>query len=81
MDQDTETKGIQNETATRKVEENTKADAGDDVLDETDETDDTSDNVGSVVTAEDPDPNDDTLIYTLSGADAGLVQGEGEWSD
>ena len=28
VDQDTETKGIQNETATREVEENTKAETG-----------------------------------------------------
>ena len=28
--------------------------------------------VGNAVTAEDPDPNEDPLIYTLSGADAGL---------
>ena len=70
VDQDTETKGIQNETATREVEENTKADADDDVLTD-DEEDVTSDNVGSVVTANDPDPNADPLIYTLSGADAG----------
>ena len=36
--------------------------------------------VGSVVQAEDPDPNTDPLIYTLSGADAGLftVDGNGQ---
>ena len=86
MDQDTETKGIQNETATREVEENTKALAGavdtakadDDALN----TDNPADNVGSTaVMAKDPDPNEDPLIYTLSGADAGSVQGEGQWSD
>ena len=29
-------------------------------------------NVGNAVTAKDPDPNEDPLIYTLSGADAAL---------
>ena len=53
-DQDSDTPGTQNQTATREVAENTKAE------------------VGSAVTAKDPDPNDDTLTYTLSGADAGL---------
>ena len=32
----------------------------------------TKDNVGNPVTAEDPDPNEDPLVYTLSGADAAL---------
>ena len=53
-DQDSDTPGTQNQTATREVAENTKA------------------NVGSPVTAEDPDPNADPLIYRLSGADAAL---------
>ena len=53
-DEDSDTPGTQNQTATREVEENTKA------------------NVGSAVTAEDPDPNQDPLVYTLSGADAAL---------
>ena len=37
-------------------------------------------NVGSPVTAEDPDPNADPLIYRLSGADAALfsVGGDGQ---
>ena len=76
-DQDTETKGIQDETTTREVEENTKAVDGDDVG----ETDNPADNVGTAVMAKDPDPNADSLIYTLSGADAGLVQGKGQWAD
>ena len=67
-DQDTETKGIQNETATREVEENTEADAADDLANADDVV---TDNVDSAVVAEDPDPNADPLIYTLSGADAG----------
>ena len=66
---------VQNETATREVEENTKAlagaagepDANDDAL----EIDNTADNVGGTLTATDPDPNMEPLIYTLSGADAG----------
>ena len=75
-DQDTETKGIQNETTTREIEENTKANADDDVLDTNDandanNADNPADNVGKVVMAEDPDPNQDPLIYTLSGPDAG----------
>ena len=65
-DQDSETDGVQNEEAARKVEENTGADAADDSA-----TDDSADNVGGPVTAEDPDPNADPLTYTLSGPDAG----------
>ena len=53
-DQDSDTPGRQNQTATREVAENTKA------------------SVGNPVTAKDPDPNADPLIYTLSGADAAL---------
>ena len=49
----------------------TADDDDDDVAD-----DNNADNVGSVVMAEDPDPNTDPLIYTLSGADAGFVQSE-----
>ncbi len=79
-DQDTETKGTQNETTTREIEENTKALAG--AAGETDADDDDAaaaaendaDNVGSVITAKDPDPNADPLIYTLSGDDAGLFR-------
>ena len=70
VDQDSETKGTQNETATREVEENTKALAGDDPA----AIDDLNDNVGSVVMAEDPDPNEDPLIFTLSGSDAALFR-------
>ena len=70
VDQDTETKGKQNETAAREVEENTKALAGDDVLDTDNTADDTADNVGGPVNAVDPDPNTEPLIYTLSGPDA-----------
>ena len=66
-DQDTETDDVQNETATRKVEENTEAVAGDDAAGETD---DAADNVGMEVMATDPDPNAETPTYTLSGADA-----------
>ena len=54
VDQDTETDGVQNTETTRKVEENTEADG----------------NVGSPVTANDPDPNADPLTYTLGGTDA-----------
>ena len=63
-DQDSDTAGTQNQTATREVEENTKAKG----------------NVGSAVIAEDPDPNEDPLIYALSGADAALfsVAGAGQ---
>ena len=77
-DQDTETDGLQNTETTRKVEENTKADANDDAL--ADEADVTSDNVGHVVMAEDPDPNADALTYTLGGTDASKfrVRGNGQ---
>ena len=53
-DQDSDTPGMQNQSAMREVAENTKA------------------GVGNAVTAKDPDPNEDTLVYTLSGADAAL---------
>ena len=53
-DEDSDTPGTQNQSATREVAENTNA------------------NVGNPVTAKDPDPNEDPLIYTLSGADAAL---------
>ena len=66
-DQDDHTKGVQNEATTREVAENTKAVAADDVAGVTD---DTGDNVGAAVTAKDPDPNEDALVYTLEGADA-----------
>ena len=68
-DQDTEVDGIQNTMAERSVEENTEANATDDA-----DEDGPADNVGSAVMAEDPDPNADALIYTLSGADAGLFR-------
>ena len=72
VDQDTETEGKQNETATREVEENTKALAGADDDDDAAADDNAADNVGSAVMAEDPDPNMELLIYTLSGTtDAG----------
>ena len=64
-DQDPDTDGVQNTMTTRKVEENTEADASDDSA-----TDDGGDNVGSAVMAEDPDPNSDALTYTLGGTDA-----------
>ena len=67
-DQDAETDGTQNESTTRKVEENTAAVAADDAL--ANGAEDTADNVGGVVTAEDPDPNTEAPIYTLGGADA-----------
>ena len=56
LDQDDETPGTQNQTAVRKVSENTEAGM----------------NVGNPVTAEELDPNSDPLIYTLEGPDAGL---------
>ena len=57
-DQDEDTMGVQNDEATREVAENTAAPG--------------NVNVGSPVTATDPDPNSDPLDYTLSGADASL---------
>ena len=79
VDQDVETDGDQSESTERMVEENTKALAGsvdnDDAMD-----DNLADNVGSPVMAEDPDPNLEPLIYTLSGADSGpfRVRGNGQ---
>ena len=68
VDQDGDTPGVQNETTTRKVLENTKALASDDAAVVADEN--AADNVGKPVMAEDPDPNADPLSYTLGGADA-----------
>ena len=67
MDQDAEMDGVQNESTERMVEEN--AEAADDA-----DSDVATDNVGSPVMAMDPDPNEDTLIYTLSGDDAGAFR-------
>ena len=67
-DQDTETDGVQNTATTREVEENTEALATDDAL--ANDAEDAADNVGSPVTATDPDPNADPLTYTLEGTDA-----------
>ena len=71
-DQDTETKGIQNETTTREVEENTKALRRPTMSSTDDAT--TRQRLTTQLTmwavwsmAEDPDPNTDPLIYTLSG--------------
>ena len=68
-DQDAETDGTQNESTTRKVTENTEAVAADDTL--ANDGEDVADNVGGVITATDPDPNMEALIYTLGGANAG----------
>ena len=74
-DQDPDTEGDQTESAERKVAENTKAVATDDGVAADDA--EAEDNVGMPVTAEDPDPNADPLVYTLSGADAGPCSGSG----
>ena len=74
VDQDIETDGDQSESAERMVGENTKALAGDDAA----ATDETADNIGSPINANDPDPNADPLIYTLSGADASLFRVRGD---
>ena len=70
-DQDQEMDGDQNESATREVAENTEAVSTDDAATETNAT---GDDVGSAVTAMDPDPNAEMLGYTLVGADAGLFR-------
>ena len=67
-DQDSEADGDQSESTTIMVEENKEADTSDDV------TDVATDNVGSPINANDPDPNADPLIYTLSGDDAGAFR-------
>ena len=72
VDQDAETDGDQSESTERMVEENTKALAGSD--DDDAASDQSADNVGSPVMAEDPDPNTDPLIYTLSGPDVGAFR-------
>ena len=68
-DQDSETEGDQSESTTIMVEENKEADTSDDAA-----ADAATDNIGSPINANDPDPNADPLIYTLSGADAGLFR-------
>ena len=70
-DEDPDTEGDQNAMATRTVEENTDADATDD---STAANSAAGDDVGGPVSATDPDPNVDPLIYTLSGADAALFR-------
>ena len=70
-DQDSEADGDQSESTTIMVEENKEADTSDDAATATDAA---TDNVGSPINANDPDPNADPLIYTLSGADAGLFR-------
>ena len=72
-DQDMDTDGVQNTMATRKVEENTKALAGNDDDDAAeDDAEDPADNVGAALTATDPkaDGSPETLIYSLEGPDA-----------
>ena len=69
-DQDSETEGDQSESTTIMVEENKEADTSDDAAAD----DMGTDNIGSPINANDPDPNADPLIYTLSGADAGLFR-------
>ena len=70
-DEDLDTAGVQNATATRTVEENTAADASDDSA-----TDDAGDNVGGVVMATDTKAAGDseTLTYSLGGADAAMFR-------
>ena len=70
-DQDSEADGDQSESTTIMVEENKEADTSDDAATATDEA---PDNIGGPVNANDPDPNEDTLIYTLSGDDAGAFR-------
>ena len=67
-DQDSSTDGVQNESTTREVAEGREPVAADDALENASE--DVADNVGSVITATDPDPNAEALIYTLGGANA-----------
>ena len=70
-DEDPDTAGVQNATATRTVEENTAADASDDSA-----TDDAGDNVGGEVMASDTkaDGETETLTYSLGGADAAMFR-------
>ena len=71
-DEDSDTPGVQNATATREVEENTKALAGSDDDDAADATDGAGDNVGAALTATDlkADGTAETLIYSLGGTDS-----------
>ena len=69
-DEDPDTEGMQNATATRKVEENTAA-ASDDATD-----DEPEDNVGGPVAATDFKADDaiETLTYSLGGADEAMFR-------
>ena len=68
-DQDSEADGDQSESTTITVEENREADTSDDAADDMG-----TDNIGSPINANDPDPNTEPLIYTLSGDDAGAFR-------
>ena len=68
-DQDSEADGDQSESTTIMVEENREADTSDDAAGDM-----ATDNLGSPINANDPDPNTDPLIYTLSGDDAGAFR-------
>ena len=68
-DQDSEADGDQSESTTIMVEENREADTIDDAA-----ADAATDNLGSPINANDPDPNTEPLIYTLSGDDAGAFR-------
>ena len=70
-DEDPDTNGVQNTMATRKVEENTEALAGE-ADDDADDTDAPGDNVGAAVEATDTkaDGLAETLTYSLGGTDA-----------
>ena len=71
-DEEPDTPGVQNATATREVEENTKALAGDADDDAADADDGAGDNVGAALTATDlkADGTAETLIYSLGGTDS-----------
>ena len=70
-DEDDDTAGVQNATATRKVEENTAADASDDSA-----ADQAGDNVGAQVVATDTKAAGgvETLTYSLGGADGAMFR-------
>ena len=72
-DQDPDMDGVQNSMATRKVEENTEANADDDAAAQDDAT---GDNVGDAVMATDTKANGDleTLTYSLGGTDAAMFR-------
>ena len=73
-DEDPDTDGVQNAMATRKVEENTEANATDDAADSRHSTPGTTWARQVVATDTKANGADETLTYSLGGADMGMFR-------